>query len=154
MVEKIEQDEKVEMTEKVEEIQKVHKDGKAETIGKFEKVTDEDEMVEKVWKVDQVEQVEKAEKVWKGEEIQKVQKAEKIENVTDEGMVKITRKNRQMVQIFVEVDGSKTFPLMVSPRNEVVDVMRKILNSGKSDVSMTCEGRTLRRSDELRQCRS
>ena len=68
----------------------------------------------------------------------------------DEGMGKIPRKNRQMVQIVVKVDGSKIFPLMVSPRDEVDDVMRRILNNGKSDVYMTREGRALRRSDELR----
>ena len=125
--------------------QKVEKDGKAEQV----------EKVEMVRKVDQVEQVRKAgkiEKVEKGDEIQKVQKFEKIENVTDEdeGMVKIPRKNRQVVQIFVKVDGSKTFPLMVSPRDKVDGVIRRILNNGKSDVYMTCEGRALRRSDELR----
>ena len=30
------------------------------------------------------------------------------------------RKNRQMIQIFVKVDGSKTFPLMVSPRDKLM----------------------------------
>ena len=55
-----------------------------------------------------------------------------------------------MVQIFVKADGSKTFPLMVSPRDKVDDVMRRILNNGKSDVYMMREGRALRRSDELR----
>ena len=63
------------------------------------------------------------------------------------------RKNRQMVQIFVKVDGSKTLPLVVSPSDKVDDIMRRILNnvkSSKSDVYMTCEGRVLRWSDELR----
>ena len=32
-------------------------------------------------------------------------------------------KNRQMIQIFVMVYGSKTFPLMVSPSDKVDDVM-------------------------------
>ena len=53
------------------------------------------------------------------------------------------RKNRPMVQIFVKVDGSKTFPLMISPCGKVDEVMRRILNrvkSSKSDVFMTCEG--------------
>ena len=31
------------------------------------------------------------------------------------------RKNRQLVQIFVKVDGSKTFPLTVSPSDKVDD---------------------------------
>ena len=56
------------------------------------------------------------------------------------------RKNRQMIQIFVKMDGSKAFPLMVSPSDKVDDVMRRILNNEKSsnsDVYMTCEGRAL-----------
>ena len=44
-------------------------------------------------------------------------------------------KNRQMIQIFVKVDGSKTFQLMVSPSNKVDDVMRRILNNVKSSKS-------------------
>ena len=58
-----------------------------------------------------------------------------------------------MVQIFVKVDGSQTFPLMISPCHKVDDVMRRILNSlksSKNDVYTTCEGRVLRWSDELR----
>ena len=50
------------------------------------------------------------------------------------------RKNRPMVQIFVKVDGSKTFPMMVPPSDKVDEVMRRIRNnvkSGKSDVYMT-----------------
>ena len=61
-------------------------------------------------------------------------------------------KNRQMIQIFVKVYGSKTFPLMVSPSDKVDNVMGRISNSGKSsksDLDMTCEGRVLRWSDEL-----
>ena len=53
-------------------------------------------------------------------------------------------KNRPMVQIFVKVDGSKTFPLMVSPSDKVDVVMRRIRNnvkSSKSDVCVTCDGR-------------
>ena len=40
-----------------------------------------------------------------------------------------------MIQIFVKVDGSKTFQLMVSPSNKVDDVMRRILNNVKSSKS-------------------
>ena len=57
------------------------------------------------------------------------------------------KKNRQLIQIFVKVDGSKTFPQMVSPSDKVDDVMRRIRNnvkSSKSDVYMTCEGRVER----------
>ena len=62
------------------------------------------------------------------------------------------RMNRQLIQIFVKVDGS-TFPLMVSPSDKVDDVMTVVLShekSSKSDVYMTCERRVLRWSDELR----
>ena len=62
-------------------------------------------------------------------------------------------KNRPMVQIFVKMDGSKTFPLKVSPSDKVDEVVRRIRNNAKSskiDVYMTCEGRVLRWSDELR----
>ena len=58
-----------------------------------------------------------------------------------------------MIQIFVTVDGSKSFPLMVSLSDKVDDVMRRIVNnekSNKSVVYLTCEGRVLRWSDELR----
>ena len=56
-----------------------------------------------------------------------------------------------MVQIFVKMDGSKTFSLMVSPSDKVDEVMRRIRNNVKSsEVYMTCEGRVLRWSDELR----
>ena len=42
---------------------------------------------------------------------------------------------------------------MVSPSDKVDDVMRQILNnekSSKSDVYLTCEGRVLGRSEDLR----
>ena len=69
------------------------------------------------------------------------------------------RKNRPMVQIFVKADGSKTFPLMVSPSDKVDEVMRRIRNnvkSNKSDVYMTCERRVLRVPELVMdaQCRS
>ena len=49
------------------------------------------------------------------------------------------------------MDGSKTFPLMISPSDKVDEVMRRIRNNVEStDVYMTCEGRVLRWSDELR----
>ena len=66
------------------------------------------------------------------------------------------RKTQQMIQIFVTVDGSKMFPLMVSPSDKADDVMIRILHSvksSKSGVYMTCEGRVLGWSDELRSSR-
>ena len=44
-------------------------------------------------------------------------------------------KNRQMIQIFFKVEGSKMFTLMVSPSNKVDDVLRRILNNVKSSKS-------------------
>ena len=41
------------------------------------------------------------------------------------------RKNRQMIQIFVKVDGSKTFPLTVSIWDKVDGVLRGIRNKVK-----------------------
>ena len=52
---------------------------------------------------------------------------------------KEARKNRQKVQIFVKVDGSKTFPLMESPSDKVDDVMRRILNNEESGKSGRAE---------------
>ena len=50
--------------------------------------------------------------------------------------------------------GRKRSQLMVSPSDKVDDVMRQILNnekkSSKSDVYLTCEGRVLGRSEDLR----
>ena len=72
----------------------------------------------------------------------------------DETRIEVKRRTRSreprqsdMVQIFVKMDGLKTFPLMVSPSDKVDDVMKRIRNnevSSKSDVYMLCEGRVLR----------
>ena len=68
----------------------------------------------------------------------------------EEGM-----KSRSTVQIFFKVDGSKAFPLDVSLRDTVRDVVRCIPSSAccsKRDVYVRYEGRVIRRSDELRSC--
>ena len=49
------------------------------------------------------------------------------------------------------VDGSKTLPLEVSPRDKVDDIVKRFSSSaydGKQDV--TCGGRVLREDDELK----
>ena len=55
----------------------------------------------------------------------------------------------------MKVDGSKAFPLEVSLSDKVGDVVKRILSSAcdsKHDVYMTCEGRAIRRGDELKGC--
>ena len=66
---------------------------------------------------------------------------------------KTARVNRQMIHIFVEVNGLKETLLDVSMTDTVGDMVRKIPNlvcSSKQEVYMTCEGRVLRWNDELR----
>ena len=63
------------------------------------------------------------------------------------------RMNRQMIQIFIKVNGLKEFLLDVSMTDKVSDIVRRIPNSAGScrqDVHMTCEGRVLRCNDEMR----
>ena len=62
------------------------------------------------------------------------------------------RINRQMIQIFVKMNGPKECLLDVSMKDTVGGIVRKISNSAcshKQDVYMTCEGRVLRWNDEL-----
>ena len=62
-------------------------------------------------------------------------------------------KSRRTVQIFFKVDGSKAFPLDVSLRDTVRDVVRCLPSSArcsKLDVYVRYEGRVIRRGDELR----
>ena len=66
---------------------------------------------------------------------------------------KTARVNRQMIQIFVKVNGLKETLLDVSMTVTVGDMVRKIPNrvcAGKQEVYMTCEGRVLRWNEELR----
>ena len=53
-------------------------------------------------------------------------------------------KSCRTVQIFVKVNGSKTFPLDVSLNDKVSDVVRRIPSNvcdRKCDVYVTCAGR-------------
>ena len=59
-------------------------------------------------------------------------------------------KSCRTVQIFVKVDGSKTFPLDMSPDDKVSDVMKRIPNN--EDAYVTMGGRVLTRSEKLRSC--
>ena len=102
-------------------------------------------------KKEKVQKVEKDGKFEKVEEILQVQKAEKDEKI--EEILTEARTNRQMIQIFIKVNGLKEFLLDVSMRDKVSDIVRRILNSAGSsrqDVYMTCEGRVLRWNDETR----
>ena len=62
-------------------------------------------------------------------------------------------KRSRTIQIFVKVDGTNTVPMKVSPKDRVHDVVKKILKTASGsdhDVYVTCEGRTLRKDDELK----
>ena len=63
------------------------------------------------------------------------------------------RMNRQMIQIFIKVNGLKEFLLDVSMTDKLSDIVRRIPNnacSSRQDENMTCEGRVLRWNDEMR----
>ena len=87
-------------------------------------------------------------------QVQKVEEYEKFEEIWTEvkrrtGTPKTARVNRQMIQIFVKMNGLKEILLT----DTVGDIVRKIPNrvcSSKQEVYMTCEGRVLRWNDELR----
>ena len=73
----------------------------------------------------------------------------------DEASAKSDGKGFKTIQIFVKVDGSKVFPLEVSLSDKVGDVAKRIPSSAcdsKRDVCMTCEGRVIRRSNDLKNC--
>ena len=55
-----------------------------------------------------------------------------------------------MIQIFVNVNGSRTFPLDVSPDDKVDDVITQI--QSEKDVYVTMRGRVLKRSEKLKSC--
>ena len=66
------------------------------------------------------------------------------------------KKNRQMVVIFVNVHGLKEFLMDVSLSDKVSDFVRRILHSAsysRQDTYVTCVGRVLRWSDELKSAR-
>ena len=59
-------------------------------------------------------------------------------------------KSRELVQIFVKMDGSRTVAMDVSQNDKVGDMMNRILNG--VDMFVTSGGRVLRRCDKLRSC--
>ena len=60
------------------------------------------------------------------------------------------KQKRRMVQIFVKVNESKTFPPDVSLDDTISDVLRQIQND--EDVYVTIHGRVLKRREKLRSC--
>ena len=89
-----------------------------------------------------------AEDVTDGVEVRRSSTGKTAQGRHEEG-----RKNCPVVQIFVEVDGSKAFSLDASLSDKVGDIAKRIPNSAccsKRDVYVTYEGRVIRRSDELR----
>ena len=72
--------------------------------------------------------------------------------VVEEGHEGEGEKNcRKAVQIFVKVDGMKTVLREVSPEDKVQKILN-IVSGSDQDVYATCEGRMLRKDDELRSC--
>ena len=65
--------------------------------------------------------------------------------------VKSDGRGFRTIEIFVKVDGCKVFPLNVSLGHNFGDVVIRAYEN-KRDVSMTCEGRVIRRSDDLKNC--
>ena len=91
---------------------------------------------------------EKKEKGRKEEE-EKVEEVEK--DVTGWTLVTRKRRQREMVQIFVKVNGSKATPMEVNLTDDKVeDVMRRIQKD--EDVYVTMHGRVLKRSERLKSC--
>ena len=59
------------------------------------------------------------------------------------------------VQIFVQVEG-RTLPVEMSPTGKVGDIVSRVTSGArgeKQDMYVTCEGKVLRKSDELKSCR-
>ena len=68
---------------------------------------------------------------------------------------KTRSKSGKTVQIIVKVGGSKTCQMDVSLRDKVGDTARRVPSSAccsQRDVYLTCDGRVLRRSEELTSC--
>ena len=69
----------------------------------------------------------------------------------EEGNAKSGGKGFRGIQIFVKMDDSKAVTMDAAPSDKVSDVMRRIsVCDSKRDMSVTFEGRVLRKSDELR----
>ena len=57
-----------------------------------------------------------------------------------------------MVQIYAKVDGMKTVVMEMSPKDKVQKILNTV-SGGDWNVYATCEGRILRRDDEIENCR-
>ena len=87
----------------------------------------------------------------KGSEAEEERDKEVKKDVT--GWTVVTRNKREkrrMIQIFVKVNESRTFPLDVSPDDKVDDVIRQI--QSEEDMYVTMHGRVLKRSEKLKSC--
>ena len=90
-------------------------------------------------------------RVQEGKRKEKEREAEVKKDVTDWTVVTRNRRQREMVQIFVRVNGSKATPMEVSLTDDKVeDVMKRIQSD--EDVYMTMQGKALRTSEKLKSC--
>ena len=64
-------------------------------------------------------------------------------------------KSRRKVQIFVKVDGGRTTTMEMALSDKVNDIVKRIPTSAwcnKCDENVTCQGKVLKRNEELRSC--
>ena len=66
-------------------------------------------------------------------------------------MTRSKKQSKRVVQIFVKVDGMKTVLREVSPEDKVQKILNTVSGSDQ-DVYATCEGKMLRKDDELKSC--
>ena len=86
-----------------------------------------------------------------GKRKEKERETEAKKDVTDWTVVTKNRRQRQMVQIFVKVNGSKATPMEVNLTDDKVeDVIRRIQKD--EDAYVTMHGRVLKRSERLKSC--
>ena len=130
-------DGKVQNTQKILKVQKNEKDEKTEQVQKVEK----DGMVKKAQMLEEIFTIQKIEKDGKTEQVQKVEK---------DGMDKKVEE-RKKFQIYANVDGMKTVVMDMSPKDKIQKIL-KIASGGHWNVYATCEGRILRKDDDMESC--
>ena len=62
------------------------------------------------------------------------------------------RDSSRAFQIFVKMDDSKTVTMDVESIDKIGDTVRRSVEYDKQCVYATCEGRILRKSDEMKSC--
>ena len=79
----------------------------------------------------------------------------RVKEEKDEEVAKVVMdasRGSRAFQIFVKVDNLLALMMDVSSNDKISDVVRRRVGYGKQDVFATCEGRILRKDDELKSC--